>query len=106
MKQNELTTVINWLISNRYMVIEPKDKMELIETLINDLESKKTSSEWYSSIYPQNDLSIIDANGWNKSNYKYSFFEERISLEEFQNRISNSTCMILDPMKEYVSVSA
>ncbi len=36
---------------------------------------------------------IMDPDGWDRSNYNYSFFKERISRQEFENRLMQSTCM-------------
>ncbi len=35
---------------------------------------------------------ILNPDGWDKLNLPYSFFQERISHQEFNNRINNSTC--------------
>lgn len=51
---------------------------------------KKTSEEWQSIFpYPK----VLDLDGWDRKNYDYSWKEEKITLEEYENRLSNSTCM-------------
>ena len=58
--------------------------------LSNDEPIKKTSEEWQSIFpYPK----VIDPDGWDRKNYDYSWKEEKITLEEYENRLSNSTCM-------------
>jgi len=49
----------------------------------------KTSKEWHEKLYPN--LVIIDPDGWDRTNYEYSFEQELITLEEFQNRLMRST---------------
>lgn len=50
----------------------------------------KTSQEW-SELEPN--LKILDPDGWDRSNYQYSWFEELISKEEFDRRVMYSTCI-------------
>jgi hypothetical protein len=58
------------------------------------VEALKTSKEW------QNELShriqIIDADGWDRQNFEYSWGEEKISIGEFKERCQTSTLNILD----------
>ena len=50
----------------------------------------RTSNEWceYLEIDPDD---IIDKDGWNRDNLEYSFYEEKISLIEFNRRLMLST---------------
>ena len=58
--------------------------------LSNDEPIKKTSEEWQSIFpYPK----VLDHDGWDRKNFDYSWKEEKITLEEYENRLSNSTCM-------------
>lgn len=36
---------------------------------------------------------VLDHDGWDRKNFDYSWKEEKITLEEYENRLSNSTCM-------------
>jgi hypothetical protein len=54
-------------------------------------EELKTSQEWYDSLYPNNEMIIMGPDGWDRTNYNYSFKEERITFEEFYNRLLRST---------------
>jgi len=54
---------------------------------------KKTSKEWEELIPEKYGVIIYDPDGWDRTNYEYSFFEELITKEEFMIRISNSTVM-------------
>jgi hypothetical protein len=49
----------------------------------------KTSEDWKQELYPN--LVIIDPDGWDRSNYEYSFCEEKITKEEFEQRLMRST---------------
>lgn len=60
----------------------------------------KTSSEWY-TILNENEkkeniqiTTIMDPDGWDRTNYQYSFYEEMINENEFQRRLSYSTCLV------------
>ena len=50
-------------------------------------EIKKTSAEWIKEV----GYEILDPDGWDRTNYDYSFNKEKITMEEFQKRISLST---------------
>ena len=53
-------------------------------------EVLRTSDEWQ-KIYP--DMVVYDPDGWNRKNFQYSWFEELISLDEYNFRKVRSTCM-------------
>ena len=58
--------------------------------LSNDGPMKKTSEEWQSIFpYPK----VLDPDGWDRKNYDYSWKEEKITLEEYEARRSQSTCV-------------
>lgn len=48
----------------------------------------KTSYEWQKQ-YP--DIEVLDPDGWNRSNFQYSWFEEKITLDEYNKRLMLST---------------
>lgn len=48
----------------------------------------KTSQEWQE----ESDIIVYDPDGWDRKNYQYSWFEEKISLIEFEKRLMTSTC--------------
>jgi hypothetical protein len=48
--------------------------------------TKKTSVQW---LY-ESDYEIINATGWDKDHYDYSFYFEKISKSEFKRRLKNS----------------
>lgn len=51
----------------------------------------RTSAEWQ-KIYPNS--IVFDPDGWDRTNYDYSWNIEKISLEEYQNRLRMSTVII------------
>lgn len=55
--------------------------------LVNDL---KTSEEWQ-KFDPE--IKVLDPDGWNRSNYQYSWYEEQITYLEYLKRRSISTVM-------------
>lgn len=50
--------------------------------------NKKTSKEWQ-ELYP--DPKVVDPDGWNRKCFKYSWEEELITLEEYKQRVNNSS---------------
>lgn len=53
----------------------------------------KTSEQWYMD-YP---IQILDADGWDRKNFQYSWFEELITFTEFERRVMASTCIMKRP---------
>ena len=54
---------------------------------------EKTSQQWYDELRKTENITIMDPDGWDRTNYKYSFTEELITKEKFNERLSNSTCL-------------
>lgn len=52
------------------------------------VNENKTSFEWYKDC----DFIILDPDGWDRKNYTYSWFDEKITKEEFDKRVAYSTC--------------
>ena len=55
----------------------------------------KTSQQWQA----QFGCMVYDPDGWDRGNYEYSWYEERISESEFKERVSNSTTLWLGSLK-------
>lgn len=51
----------------------------------------KTSNEWYEE--ERDKYIIMDPDGWDRRNYQYSFYEEKITREEYDKRVMESTLM-------------
>ena len=56
------------------------------------MEILKTSEEWYSELSFPKGIVILDPDGWDRSRFEYSWFIEKISEEEYRNRLLDSTC--------------
>ena len=54
------------------------------------MEIKKTSQEWQEENMK---TIVLDPDGWDRQNYQYSWFVEQITLEEYNSRVFQSTCM-------------
>jgi len=57
---------------------------------------KKTSAEWYENLQKFYDITIMDYDGWDRSNFDYSFYEELIFSDEFDRRLGLSTVISKD----------
>ena len=53
-------------------------------------EELKTSNDWQKLIP---DPKVLDPDGWDRRNFQYSWYEEKITLSEYNKRLSISTCM-------------
>lgn len=51
----------------------------------------KTSEQWQ-KLHPES--YVLDADGWDRSNYQYSWHEELITFEEYQRRLGWSTVLV------------
>jgi hypothetical protein len=51
----------------------------------------KTSEEWSKELLKGS--VILDPDGWDRQNYQFSWFEEKITAKEFLLRASSSTGM-------------
>lgn len=52
----------------------------------------KTSQQWYEiARKSDSEFVIMDPDGWDRTNYQYSFHEELITSVEFWNRVFRST---------------
>ena len=68
-----------------------KDVGKAIDPVINPKPEYKTSREWYKTIPEKYNVKILDPDGWNRTNYEFSFNEQLITKEEFKKRLSLST---------------
>jgi hypothetical protein len=48
---------------------------------------RKTSEEW-NKLY---NITILDPDGWDRKNFYYSWYEEKITKDEFKRRVLEST---------------
>lgn len=49
----------------------------------------KTSYEWM--LEEDADMIVLDYDGWDRSNFNFSYYEEKISEREFNQRLALST---------------
>lgn len=60
-------------------------------------EELKTSEEWQKQ-YSQ--VTVLDPDGWDRKNFQYSWFEEKITYGEYNLRLSRSTAIRQNPKEE------
>jgi hypothetical protein len=53
-------------------------------------EEKKTSQDWQLQ-HPNPE--VLDPDGWDRTNFQYSWYEELITYNEYQKRLMSSTVM-------------
>lgn len=56
----------------------------------------KTSEQWANFLLEPGQL-ILDPDGWDRQNFQFSFFEEKINEDEFNRRMMFSTVIIVPP---------
>lgn len=61
---------------------------------------KRTSNKWLEILNEKVDLIIVDPDGWDGKKYNFSFYEEKISVDEFLNRLIFSTITIRNKIEE------
>jgi hypothetical protein len=71
-------------LKDNYKIIIPKEEL-------------KSSEEWQNQ-FPN--PKVLDPDGWDRKNYQYSWFEEKITLIEYTSRLSKSTVKGLIPKEE------
>ena len=70
-------------------------RQNVFEKLLNSITAddgriKRTSEEWRTEIY---DFNVYDPDGWDRTNFQYSWFEEKITWSEYETRAMRSTVM-------------
>ena len=50
-------------------------------------DTLKTSAQWQNLCR----IDVLDPDGWDRSNYQFSWYEELISRQEFERRLVSST---------------
>ncbi len=58
---------------------------------LNDIDMHGETSEVWCKKTNVKLESILDPDGWDREDFEYSFFKEKISLTEFKKRLSYST---------------
>ena len=61
---------------------------------------KKTSDEWKKLLNPYD--VIFNPDGWDRTNFKWSYYEELITRDEYHARLSDSTIYLGNPLGESV----
>ncbi len=55
-------------------------------------EKKLTSKDWYATLFPNKEVVVLDPDGWDRTNFQFSWFEELITEQQFHLRVMSSTC--------------
>ena len=73
-----------------------RSPMGILRQLIDREPHSATSEYWNSREYVKTGrkVTVIDADGWDRKNFKYSYYEELISKREYQRRLCESTLSI------------
>lgn len=58
----------------------------------SEINVVRTSEDWYKE--DTSGTIILDPDGWDRSNYEYSYYEELITLDEYKRRKIRSTVLI------------
>jgi len=53
---------------------------------------KQTSATWYEEFMKSHKTRILDPDGWDRTNYNFSFHVELVTEDEFTKRLMFSTC--------------
>ena len=69
------------------------NKIQQLILKLNPVELK-TSLDWCAMIPAQYQISIIDPDGWDRANWYFSYYDEKITFQEFMNRLMQSTISV------------
>jgi hypothetical protein len=104
------TTVVEFPIrhgykqGDAYAILEGIEEPYPIKNLLpfnrgySNCDDLLTSEEWHKQQFAM--YKIVDPDGWDRSNYSYSWYIERISRKEFECRLSGSTVHALKIFKK------
>ena len=71
---------------------------------VTETEKKMTSENWYEMKYRAQGILVLDPDGWDRKNYQYSWYEEKITDNEFNRRLGSSTIqMSADSIKSGIA---
>ena len=88
-EEQENQKLFNVLKEGGHEVVVGYDNVkELIEDLSKSI--KRTSAEWVDI----HDFNVIDPDGWDRKNFQYSWYEEKITWTEYETRAMASTRII------------
>jgi hypothetical protein len=98
---------LEWFVKNpscESVVIEECNLLDISRTylgigkykIIIPQEELKTSEEWQKQ-FPN--TKVLDSDGWDRKNYQYSWFEEKITLAEYTTRLHKSSVQGLIPQE-------
>lgn len=65
------------------------DDIQLV-VYANEVDVVKTSGEWEKE--DDSGVIVLDPDGWDRTNYEYSYYEELVTKEEYDMRKMYSTC--------------
>lgn len=51
----------------------------------------KTSEQWFKELSEPKGISLVDTAGWDDLNFDYSWFQEKITKEEYLEKLMYST---------------
>lgn len=90
----------NWIITDMRFPNELKAVKDKGGICIR-IERGRTSDEWQKR-YPL--IKVLDPDGWNRDErYHYEWYEEKITLQEYKNRVMRSTCKFTVDIKTFFS---
>ena len=55
----------------------------------------KTSEQWATMHKESTGQIVMDPDGWDRNNYSYAWYEEKITYKEFMKRLGNSTTVTI-----------
>lgn len=58
--------------------------------MLEEIMEKKTSEKWQ-ELKPN--PHVYDPDGWDRMNFQFSWYEELITAQEYEQRAMRSTCM-------------
>jgi len=88
----------HWIITdtrfpNEFEAVKERDGVTI------KVERYKTSQSWQEEF--RSWFLVLDPDGWNREKFSYSWFEEKITQNDFINRMKKSTCKFYKPKEDF-----
>ena len=82
---------VNWIVTDVRFPNEAKAIQDRDGILIRVNRNKRTSDRWQ-EMFPA--VKVLDPDGWDRrpEHYQYSWFEQYITLDQYKDKVSASTC--------------
>lgn len=88
--KKEIMMRYQWWVKMEWKNFNIQNCIERVEKAYKTMTSEEWNKHWVYNTYK-----ILDHDGWDRQNFQYSRYEEKITEKEFNKRLAESTIDIL-----------